>query len=96
VPESKWQHRLQVCKVNRLAIDHEVVDQLRQLDCQVQLEECLDECSRCERIAFALVDGRIRTAATARGLAESIVRSTYISHRERTVGRNRGAEPGKR
>lgn len=96
VPRSRWQHRLQICKVNRLATDTAVVDQLRQLNCHVQMEECMDECTRCERLAFALVDGRIRTAVSARDFVDLISRANPQGNPEGDAGRNRASEPGKR
>lgn len=49
--------RLQICASNLLARRPDLLRQLEAEGCIIETEECLDQCTRCECCAFALVDG---------------------------------------
>lgn len=50
-------HRLQICASNLLARRPDLLRKLEEAGCAIETEECLDQCTRCESCAFALVDG---------------------------------------
>lgn len=54
---SEYGRRLQVCRVNRLARQGDALRALEEMGWRVEIEECLDRCTRCEGCAFALVSG---------------------------------------
>ena len=56
--------RMQVCAVNLLTRRADILSQLAKAGCIVETVGCLDECTRCESCALALVSGRIVAAAT--------------------------------
>jgi uncharacterized protein YuzB (UPF0349 family) len=61
--EPKRRRRLQICASNQLARRPDVIKQLKEEGWVVEVEECLDECTRCPSYAFALVAGRFAFAA---------------------------------
>jgi uncharacterized protein YuzB (UPF0349 family) len=62
--ELKRRGRLQICASNQLARRPDLIKQLKEEGWVVEMEECLDECTRCSSYAFALVAGRFVFAAT--------------------------------
>lgn len=56
--------RLQICASNPLARRPDLLRQLAEQGCLVETETCLDQCTRCESCAFALVNGRFVYAPT--------------------------------
>lgn len=55
--------RLQICSSNVMAKRPELIKALQEKGYTVEIESCLDQCTRCESCAFALVYGRFRFAA---------------------------------
>lgn len=70
-----FRRRLQVCRGNRLAQRGELLEILRAEGFVVEMEECLDQCTRCDGCAFALAVGRFQFAPTADDLVRRIRRS---------------------
>lgn len=56
--------RLQICAEGRLARRIDILTELKTRGYVVEVESCLDECTRCESSAFALVHGRLEFATT--------------------------------
>lgn len=54
---SEYGRRLQVCRINRLAQGRDTLRALEEMGWRVEIEECLDRCTRCDGCAFALVAG---------------------------------------
>lgn len=67
-------HRLQVCRFNRFARAEDALAKLRATGTVVEVEECLDQCTRCEGCAFALVSGAFEFAPTVEELLRRIRR----------------------
>jgi uncharacterized protein YuzB (UPF0349 family) len=61
--ESKRRRRLQICASNKLAGRPDVIKQIEEQGWLVEIEQCLDQCTRCSACAFALVSGRFLFAA---------------------------------
>lgn len=59
------QRRLQVCRRNRLARRQDLLGGLQAEACRIEFEECLDQCTRCDSRAFALVSGRFLFASSS-------------------------------
>lgn len=65
--------RIQVCAANHLARRPELIQQLRHEGAAVELVECLDQCTRCDRTSFALVGGTFHYASTPEELVGEIL-----------------------
>lgn len=64
--------RVQICRENSSLQHPEFLNTLRALGHKVEVEECLDECTRCETCAFALVSGRLLVAGTPEELLHTM------------------------
>lgn len=56
--------RLQICASNQLARRPDLLRRLEEEGCTIETEACLDQCTRCESCAFALVDGHFLFSPT--------------------------------
>lgn len=56
--------RLQICAEGRMARRTDILTELKARGYVVEVESCLDECTRCETCAFALIHGRLEFAKT--------------------------------
>ncbi len=65
MPRKRRRHRLQICAENQLARRPDLLRELEEAGCVIEREECLDQCTRCNHCAFALVSGRYRFARSA-------------------------------
>ncbi|HWI50577.1 MAG TPA: DUF1450 domain-containing protein [Symbiobacteriaceae bacterium] len=65
--------RLQICAESRLARQTDMLTQLKESGYIVETESCLDQCTRCECCAFALVCGRLETARTPEELLAKLL-----------------------
>ncbi|HLN61146.1 MAG TPA: DUF1450 domain-containing protein [Symbiobacteriaceae bacterium] len=64
--------RLQICASNPLAHRPDLIRELNEHDCTVETEQCLDQCTRCESCAFAMVNGRFVYAPTPEELVRKL------------------------
>lgn len=65
--------RLQVCATNRMARRPDLLRRLTDEGCVVEIVECLDQCTLCEHICFALVSGTFEYAASPEELTEKLL-----------------------
>lgn len=70
--ESSSRCHLQICASNRLAQQPELLEELADHGCLVEREKCLDQCTRCEAYAFALVSGQFLFAENAEELLRKL------------------------
>lgn len=61
--ESKRRRRLQIYASNQLARRPDAIQRIQEQGWVVEIEQCLDKCTRCSSSAFALVSGRFLFAA---------------------------------
>lgn len=66
-------HRLQICVSNQLARRPDLLRILAEEGCILETEECLDQCTRCESCAFALVDGHFLFSPTPDEFSRQLV-----------------------
>lgn len=64
--------RVQLCAANGVARSPEAVAKLHSLGYIVEVEECLDQCTRCESCALALVGGTFAFATTPGDLVRKL------------------------
>lgn len=67
--------RMQICANNRLARRPELAEKLRSMGYILEIESCLDQCTRCDHCAFALVCGRFLFGRTS----EDFVRKLKVA-----------------
>jgi uncharacterized protein YuzB (UPF0349 family) len=70
--EAISRRRMQICLENRLARRPDLLDQLRGHGYAVETEACLDQCTRCDTCALALVCGRFEYGDTADELVRKL------------------------
>lgn len=66
--------RLQLCAGNPLARRDDIRRQLEGAGCVIEVEDCLDQCTRCAGCAFALVAGEYLFAATPEEFLRKVTR----------------------
>lgn len=64
--------RLQICASNRLAHRPDLLRRITEEGGVVEIVECLDQCTRCDKTCFALVSGALQYAPTPEELCEKI------------------------
>lgn len=77
---------MQICKQNRLARSPGILERLQAAGWLVEVEECLDECTRCQRIAIALVAGRLEWAHSTADLIALLEQPPDAARRRRRRG----------
>ncbi|MFZ5815884.1 MAG: DUF1450 domain-containing protein [Bacillota bacterium] len=71
--EYQTRRRLQVCGANRLARRPDILQRLRAAGAVIEIVECLDQCTRCEKSCFALVSGAFEYAETPEEFLEKLL-----------------------
>lgn len=63
---------VQVCRNNQVGRSPEILESLRKAGWAVDVEDCLDQCTRCDFHAMALVRGRFLIRDTAEELEQAL------------------------